>query len=195
MQRQALAIAEEIRLLDLRGDDEILDAREASADLERARWTFRHFDVNIDPVWCGPLFGGDVDTLEVAESRDADSGLLELGLAKLLCLSDFQFSANDLIARLGVSANLNALEMHQGAAHDRHDDVDLGLIGIEASLWVGVDIGEAVISVERSDLLEVFEERSTVEVVTGARSEHHPEIAPSLDRFDLAAVLTALVDA
>ena len=50
VQREALAVPEQVRLLYLRRGDEILDAGEAGADLERPGGTLRHFDDGLDLV-------------------------------------------------------------------------------------------------------------------------------------------------
>ena len=48
LQGERLAVAEEVRLLDLRGGDEVLDAREAGADLERAGRPLGDLEVDVD---------------------------------------------------------------------------------------------------------------------------------------------------
>ena len=120
-----LAVAEQVRLLDLRRGDEVLDAREAGADLERAGRALADLDVDVHLVGRRALLGRDVDALEVAERRDAAPRLLELRLAEELAFGDLHLATDHLVARLRVAADLDALEMHERAALDRHDHVDL----------------------------------------------------------------------
>src|SRR5207302_1344462 len=78
LQREALAVAEEVCLLDLRGENEVLDRREAGPDLERAGRAFADLDVDVDPVGRAAFFGRDVDPLEIPERGDEALGRLEL---------------------------------------------------------------------------------------------------------------------
>ena len=54
---------------------------------------------------------------------------LELGLAEELPLLDLHLAPDDLVARLGVALDLDALEVDERAAADGDDDVDLCLSG------------------------------------------------------------------
>ena len=158
LQRERLAVAEQVRLLDLRGSDEVLDAREARADLERAGRTFADLDVDVHPVGCRALLGRDVDALEVAERRDAASRFLEQRLAEEVALGDLHLATDHLVARLRVAADLDALEVHERAALDRNDDVDLVGHGVELRLRSRVDVGVAVVAVERANGLQILEQ-------------------------------------
>ena len=67
---QRLAVAEQVGLLDLGRGDEILDAGEAGAHLERSGRLLRHLDHDADGV-VDLTLRGQIDALEVAERRDA----------------------------------------------------------------------------------------------------------------------------
>ena len=66
-----------------------------------------------------PCSGRDVDALEVAEGDDAALARLELGLAEELPLLDLHLAADDLVARLRVALDLDALDVDERAAADR----------------------------------------------------------------------------
>ena len=66
------------------------------------------------------LLGRDVDALEVAERGDAAScDVSSLVSLKSCALLDLHLAADDLVARLGVALDLDALEVDERAAPDR----------------------------------------------------------------------------
>src|SRR5690606_15502461 len=121
LQREALPVAEQVGLLDLRRCDEVLEARKARADLERPGRLLHHLDVDVHPIERRTLLGRDVDALEVAERRDAPAGAVEARLAERLAFGDFELAADHLVARLRVAAHLDAPEANVRTAHDGHD--------------------------------------------------------------------------
>ena len=74
-----------------------------------------------------------------------------LGLAEELPLLDLHLAADDLVARLGVALDLDALEVDGRPALDGDDDVDLLVHRIELGLGLGLDVGEAGVAVQRAD--------------------------------------------
>src|SRR5690606_34608127 len=135
LQRQALPVAEQVGLLDLRGGDEVLDAGEAGADLEGARRLLGDVDVDVHPVRGRALLRGEVHAAEVTEGRDAASRALQERLAEATALHDLHLPPDHSIAGLGVAPDLDALEAHDGAAHHGDDEVDL--VGLRIDLRLG----------------------------------------------------------
>src|SRR6201999_1391037 len=113
LEGEHLAVAEEVRLLHLRGRDEVLDAGEARADLEGARRLLADLDVDVDVGGVVALLGGEIDPLEVAERGDAALRLLQPGLAEELLLLDLHLATDDLVPRLGVALDLDAAEVDE----------------------------------------------------------------------------------
>src|SRR5690606_27495514 len=106
LEREALPVSEQVGLLHLSGGDEVLEAREASADLERAGGLLDHLHVDVHAVERRPLLRRDVDALEVAEGRDAPARAVEARLAERLALGDLELAADHLVARLRVASHL-----------------------------------------------------------------------------------------
>ncbi len=195
VERQRLAVAEEVGLLHLRGGDEVLDAGEARAHLEGAGRLLADLDVDVDVALVLALLGGDVDVLEVAERGDAALGAVELGLAEELALLDLQLAADDLVAGLGVALDLDAAEVDQPVPLDGHDDVDLLLVGVELGLRGGLDVGVAGVAVEGLHRAQVLHQLGAVEVVAALGADHLAQVAAAAEGLDLLAVLVLLEDA
>ena len=85
--------------------------------------------------------------------------------------------------------------MNQRAAPDGHDDVDLLVHGIELRLGLGLDVGVAGITVQRTDGSQLLDEGGAVEEVARLLLEHEAKRAPAAEGFDLLALVVALVDA
>ncbi len=141
------------------------------------------------------LLGGDVDALEVAERGDAPLAALQLGLAEEVLLGDLHLAADDAVAGLGVAADLDPAVFHRLATLDRHDDVDLLLLGIELRRRRGLDVGVARVAVHRLDGAEVLHQLGAVEEVAGLGADHVAQVAAPVERLDLFAVLVLLEDA
>src|SRR5262249_47020887 len=150
LQRERLPVSEQVRLLDLRRRDEVLDRREARADLERARGPLGDLEVDVDALGRRALLRRDVDALEVTERDDAALAVFELRLREELTLLDFHFATEHLVARLRVALDLDALDVHERTAADRHDDVDLALHRIELGLRLGLDVRVARVAIQRA---------------------------------------------
>ncbi len=157
LQRQALPVAEQVRLLHLRGGDEALDTGEARADLEGTGGALGDLDVDVHLVGGRALLLRDVHALEIAERGDALARLVEQRLAVLVALGDLHLAADDLVAGLGVAADLDAFEMDERPAHDGHDDVDLVRLLVQAGLRVRFHARVAVVAVHRADRLQVVQ--------------------------------------
>ena len=112
-----------------------------------------------------------------------------------LALLDLHLATEDLVARLRVALDLDALDVDERSAADRDDDVDLALDGVELGLGLGLDVRVAGVAVERADRAEVLHELGAVEVVAALRADELAERAAAAERLDLLAVDVALVDA
>src|SRR5207253_2279883 len=153
---ERLAVAEQVRLLDLRRRDEVLDRREAGADLEGSRWSFGDLEVDVDRLGRRALLGRDVDALEVTERDDAALAVLELRLGEEVAFLDLHLATEDLVARLRVALHLDALDVDERSAADRDDDVDLLVDRIELGLRLGLDVRVAEVAVERARGAEIL---------------------------------------
>ena len=151
-------------------------------------------DVDVDAVGRGAFLGGDVDALEVTERGDELFGGLELGLAEEAAFGDLHFAADDLVAGLGVAADLDAIEVDGRSAPDGDDDVHLLLVGVELGLRVGLDVGVAFVAVHRAHRLQIFGELGAIEDIAGLGAYHLAQMSASLNRLDLAAGCVPLVD-
>ena len=79
--------------------------------------------------------------------------VLEARLAEELALLDLHLAADDLVARLGVSLDLDALEVDGRPALDGNDDVDLAVHRVELGLGLGLDVRVAGVAIERAHRL------------------------------------------
>src|SRR5262249_23729316 len=115
LERERLPVTEQVRLLDLRRGDGILEGAGAGAAVERACGLLRDLEVDDDLFGRRPLLGRDVDALEVAEGDDAPLRVLEARLAEELRLLDLHLAAEDLVAGLRVALDLDALDVDERA--------------------------------------------------------------------------------
>src|SRR6185369_1645371 len=58
-----------------------------------------------------------------------------------------------------------------------------------------LDVGVAMVAVQGADRLQIFQQLGAIEVLPWLRAHHHPQVAATVDRFDLRASCTALVHA
>ena len=153
LQGERLPVAEEVRLLDLRGGDEVLDRCEKPAPTWKVPVGFSATS-KLTMILSGvrALLGRDVDALEVPERRDAPLDCARGFVSLKSCASSISISRrSDLVARLGVPLHLDALDVDERAAPDGDDDVDLLVHRIELGLGLGLDVGVAGVAVERAD--------------------------------------------
>ena len=104
-------VAEEVLLLDLAGEDELLDRAEARADLEGAGGALGHLDVHDDSVGRGALLLAHLDALEVAELVDQGAPIFELRLVVEVTLADPELPPDHRIASLRVAADVDSLDV------------------------------------------------------------------------------------
>ena len=78
--------SKEIVLRNLRLSDEILDRREACANLKGSCGTLGDFDIYDNKLIARAALGRDINLLKEAQSRDAFLGNLEIGLIVELTL-------------------------------------------------------------------------------------------------------------
>src|SRR5205823_1701227 len=128
---ERLAAAKQVVLRDLRLGDEVLDAREAGADLERAGRALGDLDVDLDELVGRAALGRHDDVLEEAERHDAALGDLEVRVVEQLALGDLHLAADHLVAGLGVAADVDALEVRALAARHLERQRDLALVEVD----------------------------------------------------------------
>src|SRR5262249_32251053 len=131
LQSERLSVPEQVGLLDLSRCDEVLDAREASADLEGARRPFGDLEVDIDGLRRGALLRREIAASEVTESDVASFALFEVVFTEELPFFDLHLPPQDLVTRLGIAFDLDALDVDLGPATNGDDDIDLALDWVE----------------------------------------------------------------
>ena len=72
-----------------------------------------------------------------------------------LSLDDADLSPDDLVARLGIALDVDALHVDERSAFDGDQHVDQTLVGMQFGLGGYLDKGVALIAVEPGDLLQV----------------------------------------
>src|SRR5690606_30120305 len=116
LQRQALPVAEQVGLLDLRGGDEVLDAGEAGGDLDGARRLYGCVGWHVQPVRRRALLRRSVAAAAVPVVRDAAPRPLQERVAEPTALQALRLPPDHSIASHGVAPDLEAVEAHAGAA-------------------------------------------------------------------------------
>jgi hypothetical protein len=192
LEAQALAVAEEVVLLDLPREDEALDGAEAGPDLEGARGPLAHLDGDHDPVGLTPFLLGDLDPLEVPEGLDAPLALLRLRLAVELALDELDLAADHRVAGLGVAPDLDPFDEDRRATPDHDGDVDDPPLHVEVRLWLDLHLGVALVAVAPGDPDEALGDLRAVEPVAGLQGEPLPEAASPAEGLDLLVVAVEL---
>ena len=96
--------------------------RIAGADREFAGRLLDDVDDQDDLVRLGARRGRDVDRLEETKRFQAPLGALDQHLVEGVAFADVELAADDIVARAGVAADLDALDIGLGALVDRVDD-------------------------------------------------------------------------
>ena len=102
--------------------------------------------------------GRQLDLLEEAERLHQALRAIEPRLVVELALVDAQLAADDLVARLGVAADVDAPEVDLVALLHLEGDVDGALVGVDGGERLDVDVGVAGVLVEVVELLDVVAE-------------------------------------
>src|SRR5690606_19253608 len=107
-----LSTAEEVLLLDRSLENEtIATGGITRTDAERTCRLIFHIDDHHNPVGCGTLHGGDVDAGEVAESLETALGPRDHLLVEGIAFTKIELAADDVVARTGVAAHLDPLDI------------------------------------------------------------------------------------
>ena len=179
----SLPAPEEVVLRDLRLGDEVLDRREAGADLEGAGRALGDLDVDLHHVVGRTAARGDVDLLEVSQGVHAPLRIVERRLAVGLALDDAQLAPDDLVAGLGVAVDVDPLEVDQLSLLNLEGHVDGAGLLVDRGRGRGVDVGVAPILVEIGQLLQILAELRPVENLAGLDRDPRQEILAGLQQI------------
>jgi len=151
--------------------DEVLDGGEARADLERTGRTLADLDVHLDELVGAATLGRDHDVLEEAERGDAALGDLEVRVVEHLAFRDLHLAADHLVASLGVTANVDALEVRALSTRDLEGQVDAAVREIDLGQRQDVRVRVALVLIEARQLLAILGDHRAREPHAGAQRD------------------------
>src|SRR5690606_24684500 len=125
---QVLAAAEEVALGQRDFAEEALGRREADGGAVVAGRTLDHGEVDDHLVRGAARLDADVDGLEEAELLDGRLAALHHGPVERVAFGEAQFTANDVVARLVVAGDVDALDVEPRTLVHQIGDVE-GLVG------------------------------------------------------------------
>jgi len=136
---------------------------ENPAPIWNVPWALRDLDVDVHLVVARAALRRDVDLLEEAQRRHAPLRVVQQRLVVGLALDDAQLAADDLVARLRVAADVDAIERDQIALLDLEGDVDGARLLVDGRGRRRVDVGVALVLVVVRELLQIVGQLRAVE--------------------------------
>ena len=119
-----LSAAEEVRLADRDLADDAVGGRVAAGDREGAGRLVLDVDVDDHPVRRRARLVRDAHLLEVAEVVEPALGAVDQHLVVGVAFADIELAADDVVARAGVAADVDALDVDARAFLDDIAEVD-----------------------------------------------------------------------
>ena len=158
-QRQRVAAAEQVLLRDRRRQHDVLGAGEAGAEHQVAGRTLLDAEIHIDLVGRARHRRSlDVHLVEEAETVDAGARAVDRGCVVPAALHLPHLATHDLVARLGVAADVDAADIHATARIDEDGERDLALLLVDFGRRVDVGEGVALVAEAVGDGLGGFGE-------------------------------------
>src|SRR5690606_6587971 len=140
-----LSATKEVLLLDGGFEDQAVAAGGvAGTDTERAGRLVFDIDNHHDAIGSGALRGRDVDGGEVAKGLEPSLGARDHLLIERVAFTEVELTANDIVARAGVAAHFDPLDIGTLALIDEIGHAH-GLVG-EVTVATGGHAGERITS-------------------------------------------------